>query len=83
MRSIFALGVALAISSSANASDLPPPLSLAHARAVVAATGVNVGKVFLDGAGNRYVIKRVKARSSRPGVFQVEVETAPLPRMER
>lgn len=66
----------------ALARDLPPPLSLAKARAVVAATGVNVGKVFLDGEGNRYLIRRVNAKAKHPGTFQVEVQTVPLPRME-
>jgi hypothetical protein len=76
------VGVAAFLIGRATAADASPPLSLDKARAVVAGAGVNVGTIFPDGQGNRYLIKRVDARTRRTNVFQVEIEIKPLPRAQ-
>jgi hypothetical protein len=68
-------------SSPLWAADRSPPLSLERARDLVAAMGLNAGKIFADDE-NRYLVSRVEGRSPRPNVFLIEVEITPLPKYQ-
>lgn len=72
------------LSSPAWAAEKSAPLTLAQARALLAAAGVSVGKVFADdpsaSSPNRYALTRLESRQKRPNVFSVEIEITPLPK---
>lgn len=81
------LAVLLALSSPAFAAERSPSLTLAQARALLAAAGVSVGKVFADDprahSPNRYALTRLESKQKKPNVFDVEIEITPLPKVEQ
>lgn len=74
----------VALTTPVWAVEWSDSLSLAQARALLSATGINTGKVFVDDPSspspNRYVLTKLISRQIRPNVFSIEIEVTPLPR---
>lgn len=60
------------------AAESAQTLSLVTARGLVARSGVNVGTVFTDEAGRRFLIAQVRSSSPSSNTFVVTVRVRPL-----
>ena len=72
------LGLAAAAFGTAAAAEQSPPLALETARMVLAAAGINPGKVFAIGE-DRYVVDAVEVRGGADN-FSVHLRVRPLQR---
>lgn len=77
MKYLAALIVFAASMAAAQSSE--PRLGLDVARSIVARTGVNVGTVFADEAGRRFMIADVRSASPAANTFTITVRVRPLP----
>jgi hypothetical protein len=74
------VGVASFFIGRAIAEEMSPPLTIEVARQVFEARA-HPGTIFAVGA-NRYLIKRLSSKSRREGLFQVEIEIKPMPKVQ-